>query len=361
MTYARKRLIKDVCSIQTAPYREHHVRKFIKSFCHQRNLHFTEDRYGNLIVCYGNNYCNPLFCFSSHMDHPGFVTEKDSQDGWATALFYGGVESSFFPLSKVRFFSHGREIQGAVKKVERMEKNGTRRVLVKVDGGIKAGDLGMWDLEPFYENNHLLYSRACDDLIGCSAILCLLDECVKRKIPRQFLGVFTSAEESGLHGAKQLCLARMLPESCFPISVETSSQLPGVSPGDGVVVRVGDKVSVFDDNVTRFMNTIATELSKRDASFSFRRKLMDGGRCEASVYQKHGYTTGGLCVPLANYHNRNRDSMKIDLEYVDANDVNSMIELCLAIIDNSTQLSSSPAIPRYRESQGKLGEFFLWE
>ncbi len=361
MSYARKRLIKEVCSIPTAPFREHSVGEFVKSFCRQRNIQFTEDRFGNIIACYGNGNKNPIFGFSAHMDHPGFIVESDSDRGQTSALFYGGVDDSFFKSSSVRIFTDKGEVTGTIHKVKKVSSNRCRRVSINVDGKVKSGDLGMWDLPPFSEKRSALYSRACDDLVGCATILCMLDECVKKKIQRRFLGIFTCAEEAGLHGAKQLCKSQMIPDESVLISVETSSRLPGISLGDGVVIRVGDKRGVFNNTVLNFINETAALLKNNRSDFNYKRKLMDGGRCEASVYQRHGYLTGAVCVPLANYHNRNREMIQIQQEYVNKEDVNHMIDLCMAIVDNSPSFVAQQQSPTYESGEGNLGEYFLWE
>lgn len=361
MSSARKRLLRRICSIPTAPYREHYVRAFIREFCRQRKIQFIEDQYGNIIASYGNPYKNPLFAFSAHMDHPGFIVEKNSTKGKTTALFYGGVDKQYFSKAPVRFFSGKQEITAIVKRVQNVRNNRCRKVLLQVSGNVKAGDMGMWDLNAYNEERNLIHSRACDDLVGCSAIVSLLDECVKKRVKQRFLAVFTTAEESGLHGAKQLCRSQLLPDESIMISVETSSQLPGMSPGDGVIVRVGDKVSVFDSTVLSFINDYATSLRQKKITFSFQRKLMDGGRCEASVYQNFGFKTGAVCIPLAHYHNRNNKTMHIQQEYVHYNDYSNMIDLCLSMVQNASSFSPSCKRPDYKTLCGSLGEYFLWE
>jgi len=42
---------------------------------------------------------------------------------------------------------------------------------------------------------------------------------------------------------------------------------------------------------------------------------MPGGTCEATVYDVYGFTAGSICVALGNYHNMDREKMKIGPEY----------------------------------------------
>jgi putative aminopeptidase FrvX len=91
--------------------------------------------------------------------------------------------------------------------------------------------------------------------------------------------------------------------------------------GEGVVVRVGDRTSVFDDAATAVLAKVAA-----DARIPHQRKLMSGGTCEATAYQLYGYRTAALCVALGNYHNCGPDH-QIASEYVSVDDVAGMVQL----------------------------------
>jgi endoglucanase len=65
---------------------------------------------------------------------------------------------------------------------------------------------------------------------------------------------------------------------------------------------VGDRTSVFDDALSRWIGRVGTALA-RDGRFRWQRKLMDGGTCESTAYQLFGYRCAGMCLPLGNYHN----------------------------------------------------------
>ena len=117
-----------------------------------------------------------------------------------------------------------------------------------------------------------------------------------------------------------------------------------VKMGDGVILRVGDKTSVFDTEAMRFLAEVSTELKARSKSFRFQRALMSGGTCEATAYQEFGFQTGAVCVALGNYHNCSA-SNRIAAEYVDLNDVCSMTDLLVA---------AARAMPRYKALVSKL-------
>ena len=184
----------------------------------------------------------------------------------------------------------------------------------------------MWDLPAFEVRAERIYSRACDDLIGCACIVAMLRELEQSGAECSAYGIFTRAEEVGFVGAIQLAKSGALPKSTTTISLETSSVKGGpVALGAGVIVRVGDRTSVFDSAATAEIQDAATR-----AKIPHQRALMQGGTCEATAYALYGYRTAALCVALGNYHNcgpRNR----IAQEYVNVADAVGMAQLCVEI------------------------------
>ena len=366
MTTLREKIVdlsKRFLAIPTAPFREHQIRDFIVDFCNARNIAIKTDDAGNLIAVYGARYKNTMFAFEAHMDHPGFIAEKDSVRNRLTAFFYGGVNKEYFKGSKAVFFTENGPVKAIVTKTEFEKQFPRRRCWLKTEGAVPAGTLGMWDLPACRIRGDILYSRACDDLVGCISVLALLDELHRRRIQKKVIAVFTVAEEGGLHGVKHLCVNRSIPKNINLIAIETSSELPSAKIGDGVVIRVGDRLSIFTPGLTAFLTDVAGQLKTRDKQFQYQRKLMDGGMCESSIYNRFGYTNAAVCIPLGNYHNRNSKTKKIAAEYVSLSDLENMVKLFLEVVKNGEQaksfLKNTP--PTYKHTTGQLGEFFYHE
>ena len=363
MTETKNKLIdlsKGLLHNPTAPYREHHVRAFIMEFCRQRNIAVRIDAVGNLIATYGAPYKNTVFAFAAHMDHPGFLIEKDSVRKRTTALFYGGVAESYFKTASVKIFTADGPVKAQATRTQFDLKKRFRKVWLRTEGDVQAGDFGMWDLPACRIQGDRLYSRACDDLVGCVSVLALLDELHRRRIRKKVQAVFSVAEESGLHGVKHLCMTKQIAKSTNLIAIETSSELPTAKMGDGVVVRVGDASDIFTPALTAFLVQCARDMRSNDKAFKFQRKLMDGGSCESTVYNRFGYTNAAVCIPLGNYHNQNRRTGKIASEYVSLGDLESMVKLFLAIVKNGEKAKSflKRLPPNVKKTTGKLGEFF---
>jgi putative aminopeptidase FrvX len=287
----RRELLRTVRSLverPTAPFHEGAVRDVIvaelKKCAHVRIEH---DAFGNMIARYRRGTrARPRWAFAAHMDHPGWVrTEKGD---WR---FLGSVAERFLVNPRMREF----------------------------------GDFAMWDLPAFELKDDQIHSRACDDLLGCAEIICLFQELEATGADVHCLGLFTRAEEVGFWGAIQLAKSGILPEDITILSLETSAPRGGAEIGRGPIVRVGDRLSIFDSGETaRLMSLAAAN------DIPVQRCLLDGGACEASAYQLYGYRSVAASIGLGNYHNCAPDG-SIQCEYVSVDDYANMVRLCLTV------------------------------
>ena len=283
------RVVRGLLEQPTAPFHEEAVRDAILAQLRTcPNVKVEHDKYGNLIARYQRGSRKPpRWAFAAHMDHPGWVRDKARE--WR---FLGSV-------------------------AERYLDNPRRK---------EFGEFAMWDLPPFALKENQIHSRACDDLLGCAEIICLFRELEATKAEVHCLGLFTRAEEVGFWGAIQLARSRKLPREITIFSLETSAPRGGAVMGNGPIVRVGDRLSIFDSGETaRVMNVAAAQ------RIPVQRCLLDGGSCEASAYQLYGYRSVAASIALGNYHNCALDG-SIQCEYVSMEDYANMVRLCVAIV-----------------------------
>jgi endoglucanase len=257
------------------------------------------------------------------MDHPGFVIRKRlSQNRWL-GEFLGSVPDSYFePGVKLRLMP-GRA-QAVLGKCASKTKR--RFEIQSHDPASEPPEFAVWDLPEFKEKNGIIHGRVCDDLIGVAGLVAVLIGLKRARAAAYVIGAVSRAEEVGFHGALALAESKRLPPDSLVVSLETSRELPPVKMGDGVIIRVGDRASIFSAPATRFLAEVAGELSKRETGFKYQRALMGGGTCEATAYQERGYECAAVCVALGNYHNCARGE-KIGAEFVSVADGISMAEL----------------------------------
>jgi len=312
-SFALLDLTRSVLAQPTAPFHEDAVRaEILIQLAQIPSVRVEQDAFGNVVALYEGCSGHAEYAFAAHMDHPGYVGDQ----------FLGGVPETY-----------------------REKKPPTR----------DFGAFAMWDLPACDVRDGRIHSRACDDLIGCVAILALFQELDRAKAAPTVYGLFTRAEEVGFVGAIHLAKSARVPKDVAIISLECSSERsPGAGKmGEGPIIRVGDRTSIFDDAVTAALSKAAT-----DAKLAHQRCLMSGGTCEATAYQLYGYRTGALCVALGNYHNCGPD-LTIAPEFVAVEDVAGMISLMLAATIHESPANAHAALrEKLEKGMEKYREYF---
>jgi putative aminopeptidase FrvX len=335
-------ILSTVCSLPTAPFAEKHVVEFVRAFVARRKkLVLREDQFGNLLIELKSRSKLPRWVFTAHMDHPGFVARK-MVDGRLLADFRGWVKVDYVRGTPVRFFDSegevaGKVVEATVDEYDRLEV--PHRVLVEVERAVESGSPGMFDQgEGRYAGGIIrakrFFCRACDDLAGVAACLAMMDR-LNRKTPKSPVAVLlTRAEEEGFIGCIATCEHEtLLQKDDRVIAIEASSEQPAAPMGKGVIIRVGDRSSIFNSALTYFLSQQAEELKKKHEKFLYQRALMPGGTCEATVYDVYGYTAASLCVALGNYHNMDVNRRRIGPEYIDATDWENMVKLFVRLAE----------------------------
>jgi endoglucanase len=334
----RNRLIlHEVLSLPTAPFAEHMVIDYVRRFVEERPvITLRTDASGNLLlhVRRGRRSLPRVPCLTAHMDHPGFVAERMVGSDRLRAWWRGGVPPEYFAGSAVRFRVDRRWIPARIEStrtVREFERLRVDSVVARVGERVPGGSIGMWDFPDPRVRGTRIHARGCDDLAGLASILCALDELACGRDPCEVYALFTRAEEVGFVGAIAAARRRTVPRSCYLVCMETSSQRPHARIGDGPILRVGDKASVFTPAVTAHVGLIADDWAKADSTFSYQRKLMDGGTCESSAFCTFGYDATGVCLALGNYHNVDARRKRLAAEFVDLGDFDKVVDWFIAV------------------------------
>jgi endoglucanase len=315
-------LAERLMRIPASPYHEIEVRAEAERICLEHGLPYERDRFGNLLVRLATHRSVPPLVLAAHLDHPGFEIMRSLGIRRWLARFLGGVPDDHFraglPL---------RLMPGSIPATLGRRVGERRQFEVRAWLSPAAPpQFAVWELEDFVRRDGCIHGRSCDDLIGVATVLGTLIELKRRRRRVSVIGVISRAEEVGFHGALTVAASRRLPKDALIISLETSRELPPVRMGQGVIIRVGDRTSIFDSTATRFLTEVAAGLQKRRASFQFQRALMSGGTCEATAYQEFGFRTAAVCVALGHYHNC-APGGRIAAEFVSLSDAVGMLHL----------------------------------
>jgi endoglucanase len=315
------------------------------------------------------------------MDHPGFhgVRWKDARrlevrwhggspfahlEGAPVWLADSGGSVAEGHLSEVKLAPHGRAIATALVEVPEFDRRDARLNPTRLFGGLRFR-------APMWQEGDLIYTKAADDLVGAFAIVAMALEAQKKskkpargKAPARppFLGLLTRAEEVGFIGAIahfELGWLRGARRPLLAVSLETSRQLPGAQIGQGPVVRLGDRYTVFSAGPLRAL----TELAAQALPDRHQRRIMDGGTCEGTAAQVYGLPTIAMSVPLGNYHNQSieggpdsRGENGPAPEFVSLSDVAGLLTLCQAILSPKLPWST-PWKKRHAEFRAALKKY----
>ncbi|MHC4447513.1 MAG: hypothetical protein ACYSXF_07020, partial [Planctomycetota bacterium] len=308
----------------------------------------------------------PIF-FTAHLDHPAFVVRHVLDERTVELEFRGGVHEPYFEDARVEIFD-GEDAAHAAVILEltargRPFKRFTAR-LRRPTRDLRPGDVGRWALArggadlPRIRGG-LLHAPACDDLAGAAAALSALDLLRNRASGSQVGVLLTRAEEVGFIGATAACKHRTIADGARLICLENSRSFADSPLGEGPILRVGDKMSVFSPALTNRLSRVLADHQKRHPRFRWQRKLMPGGTCEATTFGAFGYESTCVCLALGNYHNMSdidgvlagRRPARVAPEFISIADYHGMIEL---LVVGATQLDSPKA-----EGLSKLMEDLL--
>mgnify|MGYP001378615936 CR=1 FL=1 len=380
-------LARQIMPLPTAPYHEQFVGEAIAAFAASRpRLVMSADDFGNLHLLYDPDREEiapgrrrprrlPRLVVTAHMDHPGMGFDKRISRRDFLFERLGGVPEDLTRNGEVDIYRLDRPadqkpIRGNISACVETAAGGSAFFKVRVARGdadeVGPGSFAMLALQPLAVGRRRLRARACDDLAGVTAGLCFLDELLARRSPIRAGLLLTRAEETGLGGMLAAARSGSLDRRALYVNIECSSCRAGAQLGAGPVVRVGDRVSLFDPNITGGLVAVAQELARAaadgDHPFRYQRKLMDGGTCEATALIRAGYLVGAVALPLKNYHNAGRNGLRPEM--VDIDDAVWLVELLveLALHPAGVAGTSKVAIKkteramdaRYREQARRL-------
>lgn len=344
-----ERYLLELTSLPTAAGQEQRVIEWITNWAKLRKqVELRKDRFGNIMLSRTGVSSRKPIVMAAHMDHPAFVVTK--WDGaQIEASFLGGVAATYFKLGMKVRLHHPNEkpATGKISAIHCDNAQGDKQVVIDFKNPVHAspGDVVTWDLPAAKIKAGRLHAPACDDLAGVAAAIAAFENIVRSRAKAtadlDVRVLLTRAEEVGFIGAIAACKSKILPKGSRIIAIENSRSFADSPIGGGPIVRVGDRTSTFDPQLTHRVGQIAQTIATGDSSFNWQRKLMPGGTCEATAYQTLGYTATCVCLPLGNYHNMNDKRGKIDSEIISLADYHSLIRLLTdtaKLLDKPTKL-----------------------
>jgi putative aminopeptidase FrvX len=359
MNLRQTRLLNEILSQPTAPFREHLVAEVAVSQLQRRQIPYFVDPAGNIVigVASARDYRallrdpddEPLRILAAHMDHPGFHGARWLDNRRLRISWHGG--SPLKHLSGARVWLATREGvfgHGQIRK-PKLHKSGfymeTAEIQLENPAQIRrfrAREIfgGLAFRAPVWQSGKRLYTKAADDLVGVFAILETAFVAYKRgrKDRPPFIGLLTRAEEVGFVGAiahfELGWLSNAKRNSIF-VSLEASRTLPNAVLGKGPIVRLGDRRTVYQADYLKVLSDVAN----RVLPGRHQQRIMDGGACEAAAATIWGLPAIGITVPLGNYHNQGFEGGQDCTapggpapEFIHVDDIKGLLVLCRALV-----------------------------
>jgi len=349
----------EVTSLPTAAGHEERVMAWIDGWLDpiRKRLDVRRDDAGNYLVQRKDRDRGAQsLLVTAHLDHPAFIVTR-LRGNIAELEFRGGVNDPYFVGTPIEILDFaGRTTQAAITALDanaKPFKRVTARLRGRAHGAPAVGDVARWLLPaPRLVNRavgapaangaprevRVIETHACDDLAAVAAACCAFDALVRAPWARNIGLLFTVAEEVGFIGAIHAARGTLIPRGARLLCLENSRSFPHDSPiGNGAILRVGDRLSVFDSAFTNALSRAFTKHAKTNGAFRWQRKLMAGGACEATAFAAHGFESTCLCLPLGNYHNMfdidgviaGARPARIAPEFVSLDDWHSLIEMLL--------------------------------
>ncbi len=336
-------IAQPLVSCPTAPFHEHFALAQIYEFARSRPaLKLSQDEHGNLLLLYNGTKKNDArLIATAHLDHPGLLWKENLTDRQFIFELFGGVNTTLLKKQHVLIYHLVKGCKQKAIKVQivdvQVDPPQRTRVVLETQRSIAQtpalGTFATWNLPAWAVRGNRLHARVCDDLVGAVVGLAFLDELQRKRVKTRAGLLLTRGEEIGFVGVLAAIKGGRLDPDALYINIECSSIKAGAVMGAGPVIRVGDRIHIFDPSASAALVAVAEEMAQKKSAFTFQRRLMDSGACEATALFQAGFRTGAVALPLGNYHNDGGDQLRA--EVIDLSDAQNLVDLFV-------QLSSTP-------------------
>jgi len=335
----------EITAIPTAAGCEQRVMRWIERWTAKRpSIALSRDKAGNLFLTRADTArAKPVFAplfITAHLDHPAFVV-TDVQGDLVRLEFRGGVNNPYFERAKIDIFDARDRVHRAT--IDSLDSSAMpfKRVVATLSDrrakGIAPGDVARWALPEPTVRDGIVHTHACDDLAAVAAALAFYDTVHDRPGCEHVGLLFTRAEEIGFVGAIAACRLGSVPKNARLICLENSRAFAESPIGAGPILRVGDRMSVFEPTLTNRLTDIFLNRARSNPSWKWQRKLMPGGTCEATAYSSFGFQSTCICLPLGNYHNmRDIDGVnagkrpaRVGHEFISVGDFHGLVDMLI--------------------------------
>lgn len=258
------------------------------------------DALGNILVHKkGKKRAKAKVMLSAHMDEVGLMVIDITSDGYLKFDEVGGIDRRV--LVGKRVWVGDKKVCGVIGvKPVHLTKGDESSAIPEysemyIDIGadsceealeyVNYGDSVCLD-SVFTETEHTIQSKAIDDRFGCMVLM----ELLKSDLEYDMDVAFVVQEEVGLHGAKTAAYT-IDPQFALVVETTTAADIPEIDSakqvcrlGDGAVISVMDRRTIYDKEMVQFAFDAAKEIGIK-AQY---KRTVAGGNDAGVIHQSRG-------------------------------------------------------------------------
>lgn len=346
-------LLRELCLKFGPSGCEDEVAHFIKDNIEGSYDELIPDRMGGVIALIkGNGSTDERIMINAHMDEIGFMVREICEDGLIRFSSMMGPDTRIMAGRRVTLGMPGRLVRGVIAlkpihTVDRADRNKAASIddlyidigastKEEAEAHIKIGDFGTFESEfvQFGEGGRMLRAKALDDRLGCAVMIEVMREIYSReeRLPFDLYFAFTCREELGISGARGVS-HKLRPHKAIILEATAVADIYGVSEtskvgarGEGGIVTVMDRGTIYDKELTGLLLTVAKE---KDVPCQVK-KYVSGGNDAMNIQKAAGGTKCAVISAPCGYIHTASDVVARD-------DYDSIYRLVLAAIERMSE------------------------
>lgn len=331
-----ERLLKELTEATGVAGYETEIRSTIRRYFEPLG-EITQDKIGSIICKKAGTANGPKVALVSHMDEIGFMVKHITKEGFIRFTPLGGWWDQVLLAHRVAVKTGKGDVVGVIgaKPPHLLAEEERKKVAEKKDMYIDIGATSQEDVEkagvrvgdpvvPISEftilsNPKAYMAKACDDRVGCAAVIATLQGLANSRHPNTLFGVASVQEEVGARGA-HTSVEVVNPDVAIIAEVDIAGDVPGIKPEESPVkLGGGPSLLVYDRSMIpniKLRDLVVDTAKRHNIPLQF--SAVEGGATDGAVIHLHkeGVPTVVLGVPTRHIHSHNAIFHRDDFDHM---------------------------------------------
>ena len=287
------------------------------------------DSLGNLLVHKnGKSKAKAKLMLSAHMDEVGLMVTDITSGGFLKFDEVGGIDRRVLIGKPVTVGKNNIPGVIGIKPIHLCKGDESKSIPEYSDMYIDIGADSLEEalsvvnygdsvhyISDFIETETTINAKAIDDRFGCLVLI----ELIKSELEYDMDFAFVVQEEVGLRGAKTAAYT-LDPEFALVLETTTSAEIPEIDKskqvcnlGDGAVISVMDRRTIYDKEMVSFAFDIAEQIGIK-AQY---KRAVAGGNDSGAIHQSRGgVRTLAISLACRYLHAPSTVASKVDCESI---------------------------------------------